>query len=92
VPPGGPRLAFSSCIRRGRPPGERDDKNKNADPSGAQFAAKAKVLKDLVEHHAEEEETGMFPRARKQMDRARLRPLACVGTSRSLYSPPQHTR
>jgi hemerythrin superfamily protein len=30
-----------------------------------QFAAKAKVLKDLVEHHAEEEETEMFPRARK---------------------------
>ena len=32
-----------------------------------QFAAKAKVLKDLVEHHAEEEETEMFPRARKLM-------------------------
>jgi hemerythrin-like domain-containing protein len=45
---------------------------KSADPSGAQFAAKAKVLKDLVEHHAEEEETEMFPRARKLMDRARL--------------------
>jgi len=29
------------------------------------FAAKAKVLRDLVEHHAEEEEKEMFPRARK---------------------------
>lgn len=37
-----------------------------------QFAAKVKVLKDLVEHHAEEEETEMFPRARKLMDREEL--------------------
>src|SRR6185436_9894795 len=37
-----------------------------------QFAAKAKVLKDLVEHHAEEEETEMFPRARKLMTRDEL--------------------
>jgi hemerythrin superfamily protein len=37
-----------------------------------EFGAKAKVLKDLVEHHAEEEETQMFPRAKKLMDRAEL--------------------
>jgi len=37
-----------------------------------QFAAKAKVLKELVEHHAEEEEAEMFPRARKLMDREEL--------------------
>lgn len=37
-----------------------------------QFAAKAKVLKDLVEHHAEEEETEMFPRARKLMTQDEL--------------------
>jgi hemerythrin-like domain-containing protein len=36
------------------------------------FAAKAKVLKDLVEHHAEEEETQMFPRAKKLFDREKL--------------------
>ncbi|HJX87787.1 MAG TPA: hemerythrin domain-containing protein, partial [Gemmatimonadales bacterium] len=29
---------------------------KGTDPKGGPFAAKAKVLKDLVEHHAEEEE------------------------------------
>jgi len=40
-----------------------------------QFAAKAKVLKDVVEHHAEEEETEMFPRARKLMGRAELERL-----------------
>ena len=33
-----------------------------------EFAAKAKVLKDLVEHHAAEEENEMFPRARTLLD------------------------
>jgi hemerythrin-like domain-containing protein len=42
------------------------------EPDAEQFAAKAKVLKDLVEHHAEEEEKEMFPRARKLMDKAQL--------------------
>ncbi len=45
---------------------------KQVDPGTAQFAAKAKVLKDLVEHHAEEEESEMFPRARTLMDREEL--------------------
>src|SRR5262245_49888554 len=45
---------------------------KEADPRSDQFAAKAKVLKDLVEHHAEEEETEMFPRVRKLMPHAEL--------------------
>ena len=45
---------------------------KGTDPATEVFAAKAKVLKDLVEHHAEEEETAMFPRARKLMDRQEL--------------------
>jgi hemerythrin-like domain-containing protein len=42
------------------------------DTGSAEFAAKAKVLKDLVEHHAEEEEKEMFPRARKLMDKDEL--------------------
>ena len=37
-----------------------------------EFGAKAKVLKDLVEHHAGEEEKEMFPRAKKLMDREQL--------------------
>jgi hemerythrin superfamily protein len=37
-----------------------------------EFGAKAKVLKDLVEHHAEEEEKEIFPRAKKLMDREQL--------------------
>jgi len=40
-----------------------------------EFAAKAKVLKDLVEHHAGEEEKEMFPRARKLMDKDELTAL-----------------
>jgi len=39
------------------------------------FAAKAKVLKDLIEHHAGEEEQEMFPRVRKAMDTSELKEL-----------------
>jgi len=48
---------------------------REAEPASEQFAAKGKVLKDLVEHHAEEEETEMFPRARKLLSREELREL-----------------
>jgi hemerythrin-like domain-containing protein len=37
--------------------------------------ARAKVVKELVEHHADEEEKDMFPRARKLMSRDELRDL-----------------
>jgi len=40
-----------------------------------EFDAKAKVLKDLVEHHTEEEEKQMFPKARKVMNALQLRQL-----------------
>ncbi|HYC89571.1 MAG TPA: hemerythrin domain-containing protein [Thermoanaerobaculia bacterium] len=40
-----------------------------------ELKAKAKVLKELVEHHAEEEEKEMFPRARQVMERDELREL-----------------
>ena len=45
---------------------------KKTNPASDEFAAKAKVLKDLVEHHAGEEESEMFPRARKLMERDEL--------------------
>jgi hemerythrin-like domain-containing protein len=48
---------------------------KSSSEGSDQFEAKAKVLKDLVEHHAEEEESQMFPKARKAMGAARLREL-----------------
>jgi hemerythrin-like domain-containing protein len=40
---------------------------KSTDAAAEQFGAKAKVLKDLIEHHAKEEEAEMFPKARKVM-------------------------
>jgi len=40
---------------------------KSTDVASEQFGAKANLLKDLIEHHAEEEEAGMFPKARKMM-------------------------
>lgn len=48
---------------------------RDADPSTVKFAAKAKVLKELVEHHADEEEKEMFKAARKVLDKEQLRDL-----------------
>ena len=39
------------------------------------FAGRAKVLKDIIEHHADEEEKQMFPAARKLLGRDELRDL-----------------
>jgi hemerythrin-like domain-containing protein len=48
---------------------------KASNPAGEIFGAKAKVLKELIEHHADEEEEEMFPKARKVLGTARLRDL-----------------
>jgi hemerythrin-like domain-containing protein len=48
---------------------------KASDPAREVFAAKAKVLKELIEHHADEEEKEMFKTARKVLDRDELRAL-----------------
>ena len=39
------------------------------------FAGRAKVLKDLIEHHADEEEKEMFPAAKKLLGRDELQEL-----------------
>jgi len=44
-------------------------------PDTAEFGAKAKVLKDLVEHHIKEEEGQMFPEARARFSEDQLREL-----------------
>jgi hemerythrin superfamily protein len=38
---------------------------KQTDPGNTSFSGRAKVLKELVEHHAQEEEEEMFERARE---------------------------
>ena len=45
------------------------------DPSTEKFSGRAKVLKELVEHHADEEEKQMFPKARKLFSAEELREL-----------------
>ena len=40
-----------------------------------EVAAHVKVLKELIEHHADEEESSMFPKAKKLFDRDELREL-----------------
>jgi hemerythrin superfamily protein len=45
------------------------------DPSTENFSGRAKVLKELIEHHAGEEEKEMFPRARKLLDKTELTAL-----------------
>ena len=52
------------------------------DPSGEQFSGRAKVLKELVEHHADEEEKEMFPRAKKILSKDELMTLGQLMQSR----------
>lgn len=48
---------------------------KATDPSTPEFAGRVKVVKELLEHHIEEEETEMFPQAKKLLGNAKLQEL-----------------
>jgi hemerythrin superfamily protein len=50
-------------------------KAKASDPAGEEFGARAKVLLDLIVHHAKEEEKEMFKAARELFDRDELKAL-----------------
>ncbi len=45
---------------------------KNTDPATPEFSGRVKVVKELLEHHIEEEESDMFPQARKLLGKALL--------------------
>ena len=45
---------------------------KKTAPDSLEFSGRAKVVKELLEHHIEEEETEMFPPARKLLGKAVL--------------------
>jgi hemerythrin superfamily protein len=45
------------------------------DPDTDRFSGRAKVLKEMIEHHAREEETGMFPVAQQLLGAERLEQL-----------------
>ena len=48
---------------------------KQTDPSSTEFSGRVKVVKELLEHHIEEEETEMFPQAKKLLGKAVLEQL-----------------
>ena len=45
---------------------------KMTDPGTPEFAGRVKVVKELLEHHIEEEEAEMFPQAKKLLGKAKL--------------------
>jgi hemerythrin-like domain-containing protein len=47
----------------------------STDPGSEKFSGRAKVLKELVEHHADEEEKEMFPRSKNLLSRDELAEL-----------------
>lgn len=48
---------------------------KETDPGTVEFSGRVKVVKELLEHHIEEEEKEMFPAARKLLGKAKLEEL-----------------
>ncbi|MCF4998587.1 hemerythrin domain-containing protein [Pseudomonas syringae] len=48
---------------------------KQTDPGTPEFSGRVKVVKELLEHHIEEEETEMFPQANKLLGKDKLNEL-----------------
>ena len=64
------------------------------DPASDNFSGRAKVLKELVFHHAKEEERDMFPRAKELMSRGQLEELGerMAARKEELLGPTPRTR
>lgn len=54
----------------------------NTDPSTEQFSGRAKVLKELIEHHIDEEEKEMFKDAKKLLAAEELKALGATMEAR----------
>ena len=61
------------------------------DPGSDRFSGRAKVLKEMIEHHAGEEEKEMFPRARQLLSAAELNALGAqmAARKRELMAEPE---
>ncbi|HWM29567.1 MAG TPA: hemerythrin domain-containing protein [Woeseiaceae bacterium] len=57
---------------------------KKTPPTSEKFSGRAKVLKELIEHHADEEEKEMFKEAAKSMDKDQLAELGRQMSERKL--------
>jgi hemerythrin-like domain-containing protein len=58
-------------------------------PDDEEFTARAKVLLDLVEHHAKEEEREMFPLLKSKTEPGRLREMGAEIEARKLELRPE---
>jgi hemerythrin-like domain-containing protein len=58
-------------------------------PDDEEFAARAKVLKELVEHHAKEEEREMFPLLKSETEPERLREMGAEVEARKQELRPE---
>lgn len=47
----------------------------STEPASVEFQGRVKVLKDMIEHHAAEEEKEMFPKAKKAFSKEELQEL-----------------
>lgn len=67
---------------------------KTTAPDSVEFSGRAKVLKELLEHHIEEEEESMFKEAKKLLSAAQLKELGAEMEARktSLKSELQQQR
>lgn len=55
---------------------------KVTDPSAPEFAGRVKVLKELLEHHIEEEESELFPKAKELLGKGKLDDLGAQMAAR----------